>query len=149
MYTETIRILTKLGMLTEQNLNMVSIKGVFCVETASALHGLSTADPYPLTIYTLGDTKKIEGVHLIGISSLDGIETETLENGLVVTTKLQTVVDLIRFDCYEEFVFQSIDSYLDNYSEESLRERCKDYGVEEKLQYFLDNMQDFYDDFSC
>lgn len=142
-----------LGIINYDEANHVSldiIEGVLCLETASNLHHLSSANPYPLHIYYIGaEDLKANMLKYVAIPSLEGIETETLENGLVVTTKLQTVVDLIRFDCYEEFVFQSIDSYLDNYSEESLRERCKDYGVEERLQYFLDNMQDFYDDFSC
>ena len=99
--------------LTRKTLyNGEMFSGIICLESASCYHGLSTAPPNPLLIYTTFEPKiETEFLTTIPVSEIDYTDTIHLGYKLYVTDPYRTVYDMIKYNTTGRFLYESLDRF--------------------------------------
>jgi hypothetical protein len=132
--------MTRKGLLGMTYNSVVSngyVNGVVCCETASGLLGMSTAGERNFQFLFESDTMppiRSRYFSYFPVADLASVPTQK-SCGFTVTTPLQTIMDMIRFECYNEFVCDSIRWWKDKYDNlDVIESKLKELGLFERYE---------------
>lgn len=132
------------------------LSGIVCLGSASAYHGMSVYPSCPVAVYTEYDKHILTNhIEIIPVKKLDLRFTESIRKGLLVTDPIRTTIDLINSNKDEEFIYETLETYLDDYTKgensegyNKLFKVAEIYNATEKLKYRIATMEEFFDDFN-
>ena len=89
---------------------------VICCSSAAGFHGMCMKGSNKLDFYVKTSNPPENSLYyrFFSISSFDDIEIEEV-NGIQLTTPKQSILDMIKYDCYMEFVCDSLDWWSRKY----------------------------------
>ena len=128
------------------SLALSSLKcGIIRSTTASSLLGMSTAWPTPFRIYQDVE-KKITTNHIQILPTPNKLQYTRYNDKLFITTPEQTIVDLIIEEIEERFIFESIESYMDDNGEPYLKliSLAEEYNVKEEVLRYIKEVTEEY-----
>ena len=113
----------------------------------SALHHWSLANWINRKPQILSKTTTVEFQTYCKIKCINGWDdfVQSPESGLFYTNKERTICDMILYERCEELIFNSLDDYLymDKIPVENLMKYARKYNVEDKLNYYISELDDF------
>lgn len=119
-----------------------SIEGIICKESASGMLGLSTFPPYPLLIYNSSINLKLRVFRFIK-TDIDRIKCNKLKDNIFITTKEQTICDLL-IDGEFRILMESLETYIDdNANLDSLYNIAKDLNLTKNLDEALKELETY------
>lgn len=123
------------------------IRGVLTAQFSSYIHNLSTAYPRPVTIITENDNRQSSIIKVLG-NDKDYEYTYKVSDNLWLATEERTIIDMLRFPTYEQFLFESLEEYKEiNEDLSLLRKVAEHYNVTDKLEKALEEVDEWMDDF--
>lgn len=124
------------------------ISGILCLQSASWYNGLSVFPSVPLMVYSECDIKiETQFLYIYPVEKFDYRYTIKIRDSLYVTNPARTVIDLILQDGEEQFIFESLEDYLNEYSVQELYEVADVYNARALLDLKISEMDDFFNDF--
>jgi len=111
--------------------------GIICLESASYLNRLSNYPPIKMQIWT---DKIPIGNSILTFVKADIVvfdDTELIEESLYITNKERTICEMIEKGVTEEFICQSLETYLYEHSKEELLNYVNKYTSLEKFNSCL------------
>jgi len=125
------------------------LDGVVCTESASFIHGLSNFPPSSLLRYC--DAAKCVATHRYHFRNPNTTSTlsltedvELLAGHLYVTNKERTICDMILYESNDEFIYDSIEVYLELYgTSEVLLSYADRYRCRTKMEYYINTLDEY------
>ena len=131
---------TPIGFIKDVGL----LSGIISHDSATFIHNLSTFPEAPVVRFCEYPPKRQpRRYRFVKPHDPSRLYEETIHLGgdLYVTSPKRTIVDMVAARGTEEFIYQSIETYLDEYgSAEDLLEYADTYGVRPQMQEFLDTL---------
>lgn len=124
-----------------------SLSGVICTVSATYIHGLSNFPPSPLIRYVewgvYPNTRRYK--YLSPDKTLPLTEDiEHVAGFLYVTNKERTICDMIIYESNDEFIYDSIETYLNLHGTmDTLREYALKYSCVERMEHYLNTLDDY------
>lgn len=119
---------------------------IICCECASGILNLSTYDYTYLNFFyklpkIFGDSLKTFAYYIYNVNEVDYSNTEKIEiNGtsLYITNEERTIMDMIKYECDDKMILQSIDEYIDRHGNtDKLYSLSKKYNNTEELEKYI------------
>ena len=124
-----------------------ALSGVICIESATYIHALSNFPPSPLLRFSEVQLSKTpNNIRFIYPDRTLPVteDIELVANKLYVTNKERTICDMILYESNDEFIYDSIETYLGLHgTEETLREYAQKYRCQERTDYYLSTLSDY------
>ncbi|MCL1934871.1 MAG: hypothetical protein FWF57_00600 [Defluviitaleaceae bacterium] len=125
------------------------LSGVIGLESATYYHRISNYSTSPcirLVDKKLPYSWRFPLVYLENTLPLTE-DIEHVAGHLYVTNKERTICDMILYECTEEFIYQSIETYLDEHgTEETLMKYADKYKCIEKMKYYITTLDKYLED---
>jgi len=117
-----------------------TLSGVICIASATYIHGLSNFPPSPLirfsTITLEQNPRRYKVINPDRTLPLTE-DLELIANRLYVTNKERTICDMILYESNDEFIYDSIETYLDLHgTTDTLRQYAKKSIREDRSFFF-------------
>jgi len=123
------------------------LTGVIATVSATYIHKLSNFPPSPLIRFS--DVSLTKSPHYLRFLVPDKTlplteDIEHVAGNLYVTNKERTICDMILYESADEFIYESLETYLDLYGTiETLKDYSKKYNCEEKMFYYIDSLDEY------
>ena len=116
-----------------------ALAGVVCCESSSYINGLSTFPPSPLLRFLDMEVGSNRIRYVTPNRTLPITEDiEHVAGHLYATNKERTICDMILYESNDEFIYESIETYLALHgTEETLRTYALKYNCVEKMEHYL------------
>lgn len=120
---------------------------ILSYETAASYLGLANEDGFPLIFHhTISDNINSSYMNGIYIKKID-LTNIKIVNEIICTDEERTICELIKYDRDIQCILESLNKYMSkNESIGLLRERAKEYDVEQELEIFIDDALEYYND---
>jgi len=119
--------------------------GVLALESAGYFHGMNMYGVTPVVLMTDGVKAKLLTSYVKYVPHTSAIKDDIVQvsGRLYVTTPERTICDLVIVDGNDEFIYQSLESYLAKFgTAETLLRYADKYGCREEMSYRLATLSD-------
>lgn len=119
--------------------------GVMCLESATYVHQLTNYPPSPVLLYTEATNVEFKGrIQFVYTPKIIYEDTEVITGKLRVTNVERTICDLINYKSNEEYIYDSIESYMDSGKPVSkLLEYAAKYNCLDKMNFYINTLDDY------